>query len=447
MALSQQFAEYTQKFVQMVEEAGQKMEEAAAAGKKALDAFAKYTRDNIIDIRHICFNTTLAKVKDACFAFNVDIMFGGKHHLKFDINACIDTSFVKSIGKEIADKVLPGIGKVKEKLAKAKEYFKNIGKKKEELKEKEEEVKTKQKHLEGEVPEEVDDDDDDDDEDENEEIKSRRANIEQKGLPKSKQWAYVYQQVYRDLPSITFKDDKTLDAFNSRSAWAVVATDDPMVAMDERTGQEEDRFVSDDDNDDIHAAGAQKEDIHGQDNTCVPLYSGLTEGVGWLLDSFMTEIEAFKKETRKAYQRNNETETEIKRLSAKGNFSKEQNDILLGYSSKLHEGTKLWSRTIIHQIKKQEDVILNQFKGKVNDALLEKYSLSLDKMLESHKDELKKRSHINQPRGGVDLAKALERIDVLLKNVFSEDYGSITSKRHMIRELRNQVDKVKTTCF
>ena len=55
-------------------------------------------------------------------------MFGGKHHLKFDINACIDTSFVKSIGKEIADKVLPGIGKVQEQLAKAKEYFKNIGK-------------------------------------------------------------------------------------------------------------------------------------------------------------------------------------------------------------------------------------------------------------------------------------------------------------------------------
>ena len=47
--------------------------------------------------------------------------------MKFNLNACIDVTFVKTLGKAIADAVLPGIGNIKENLAKAKEYFKNIG--------------------------------------------------------------------------------------------------------------------------------------------------------------------------------------------------------------------------------------------------------------------------------------------------------------------------------
>lgn len=47
--------------------------------------------------------------------------------MKFNLNACIDVTFVKTLGKAIADAVLPGIGSIKESLAKAKEYFKNIG--------------------------------------------------------------------------------------------------------------------------------------------------------------------------------------------------------------------------------------------------------------------------------------------------------------------------------
>ena len=63
--------------MEFVEQVAEKVENAAAAGKKALEAISKYTRENIIDIKHICFNATLAKVKDACLGFSIDVVFGG----------------------------------------------------------------------------------------------------------------------------------------------------------------------------------------------------------------------------------------------------------------------------------------------------------------------------------------------------------------------------------
>lgn len=77
MELAAELVRDTQKFVEFVEQAAEKVESAAAVGKKALESFAKYTRENIIDIKHICFNATLSKVKDACLGFSIDILFGG----------------------------------------------------------------------------------------------------------------------------------------------------------------------------------------------------------------------------------------------------------------------------------------------------------------------------------------------------------------------------------
>ena len=125
--LSRQLVVETQKFVEFVEKAAEKVENAAAAGQKALAAIAKYSRENIIDIKHICFKAALSKVKDACLGFSIDVVFGGSHPVKFNLDACIDVSFVRKLGKAIADAVLPGIANVKEKLAKAKEFFSNIG--------------------------------------------------------------------------------------------------------------------------------------------------------------------------------------------------------------------------------------------------------------------------------------------------------------------------------
>ena len=48
---------------------------------------------------------------------------------------------------------------------------------------------------------------------------------------------------------------------------------------------------------------------------CLPVYTNLTDGIGWLLDSFVGEIKSFKKSVKLSHQLNNNTENEIRRLS------------------------------------------------------------------------------------------------------------------------------------
>ena len=45
------------------------------------------------------------------------------------------------------------------------------------------------------------------------------------------------------------------------------------------------------------------------------MHKNLTDGIGWLLDSFVGEINSFKKDVGLDHQQNNATETEIRRLS------------------------------------------------------------------------------------------------------------------------------------
>ena len=45
-------------------------------------------------------------------------------------------------------------------------------------------------------------------------------------MPRSKQWAYLRHQAFGDIPSFTFYDDDTLDAFVTRSSWAFAEKDD-----------------------------------------------------------------------------------------------------------------------------------------------------------------------------------------------------------------------------
>lgn len=136
--------------------------EAASAGLNVIKEIAKYTKENIIDIKHICLSTSLEKAKNACFNFDVSVVIGGKHKLEKKVDACIDVSFVKTIAKAIADKIFPGIDKIKEKLKSALENLKSVGGKKEELKKLEESTDARQKELEGEIQEEDEEEDEED---------------------------------------------------------------------------------------------------------------------------------------------------------------------------------------------------------------------------------------------------------------------------------------------
>ena len=45
------------------------------------------------------------------------------------------------------------------------------------------------------------------------------------------------------------------------------------------------------------------------------MYTNLTDGIGWLLDSFVGEIDSFKKNVKLSHQQNNKTENDMRRLS------------------------------------------------------------------------------------------------------------------------------------
>ena len=128
------FVEKAKGLIDIAEKAAEKIEEAAKAGKDALTAIAKYTKENLINIHHICFNTTLEKAEGACFGVNVDVTLFGNKRFQHDADVCFDISFIKNMGKAVADKVFPGITKIKEKMIKVREYFKDAQDKKEELK-------------------------------------------------------------------------------------------------------------------------------------------------------------------------------------------------------------------------------------------------------------------------------------------------------------------------
>ena len=87
-------------------------------------------------------------------------------------------------------------------------------------------------------------------------------------MPESKQWAYVLHQAYGDIPSVTFYDDNTLDAFTSHSTWAFAEGDDPF-----RDGIEKDDVDGDENQDEKEEESAnsdvsQKEDIRKGLSNC-----------------------------------------------------------------------------------------------------------------------------------------------------------------------------------
>lgn len=104
-----EFVESAKDLIEMAEKASAKLEQAALSGKRAIDAIANYTKENLINIHSICFNTTLAEAEQACFVLNVDIVLGGTKRFKYDTKACLDISFVKNFGKAIADQLFPGM--------------------------------------------------------------------------------------------------------------------------------------------------------------------------------------------------------------------------------------------------------------------------------------------------------------------------------------------------
>ena len=133
MKLSHGFVTKARCLVLFAEKGLNAIKEVVAVGVDIGKAIANYTVNGLVNIHHICFNTTLEKASSSCFGVSVDATFFGQKRMKFVSNTCMDVSFINSIAKSIKTKLFPGVQFVKKGLEKAKSLFFDMDMKKNEL--------------------------------------------------------------------------------------------------------------------------------------------------------------------------------------------------------------------------------------------------------------------------------------------------------------------------
>ena len=138
VAIAKEFVQKSKAMFDQVVEASEKLKGLAEAGKKAMADVAKYTREKIINIHEMCFETGLKGKTGACFKFKISATFLGSKKIDIDTEGCLDKEFAMKIGKELAKQLYPGIDKIKEGLMKVKEKFTSAEKQEADLKKLEE---------------------------------------------------------------------------------------------------------------------------------------------------------------------------------------------------------------------------------------------------------------------------------------------------------------------
>ena len=165
------FINKAKKVVKTVEIAKQKLSALMAPVIKA----AKYIRDNVIRIHHVCMKASLKEASSACMDLNIAVTLGGKKRKDLTVPACLDVSFMKNLAKDIAYKLFPGISKVKETLAKISGMFKRVNEEKIEADKAEKDLSDSEQDLDETSINNSDVDDEMDDEDEEIEAQKREV--------------------------------------------------------------------------------------------------------------------------------------------------------------------------------------------------------------------------------------------------------------------------------
>ena len=59
-------------------------------------------------------------------------------------------------------------------------------------------------------------------------------------MTKSKQWAYIHQQAYGDIPTVEVRDEGTLEALFENSPWAIAEKDSAFTIYEDNPLNKED---------------------------------------------------------------------------------------------------------------------------------------------------------------------------------------------------------------
>ena len=103
-------------FIDRIEIVFKSAQKSISVGLQAAKDIANYIQKNIIEIHHACFETSLEKAAKACFGINVNVTLLGKFNKAVEVQACLDFSFTKSIGKAVTDILYPGASDVTDQI-------------------------------------------------------------------------------------------------------------------------------------------------------------------------------------------------------------------------------------------------------------------------------------------------------------------------------------------
>ncbi|XP_057297784.1 uncharacterized protein LOC130628792 [Hydractinia symbiolongicarpus] len=440
LELAKGFVERSKVLIDTTEKAASQVEKAAAAGKKAMYAIAKYTKENLIDIHHICFNTTLEKAESACFGISVNVTLGGRKNVVLDTDACLDVSFVKNIGSAITEELFPGIQDIKTRLDKAKDYFEKAKERKEDLKEYSKESEEKEKELEGRI-QEVEEEDEEEEKDE-EVLKKESIH---KFDRRSRSMAYIRRQAYTDLPPVLIHDDLTMDAFDTRSPWAFSQNDSPFTSRRNSIRVQNKTQVSHSLKETVPLDFDSLEDPEDEDD-CIKskkvmgVYSTIAETVGLFADKFKEEKEKYLLEASRYVKRINNVERGFLEKCRQSNVSEDRiNDAML-FMHKTRNGTAKWMRTVDGQLRQQDEQLLKMWRKTFNEIVKANKNIDMKTFMESLQKvstKLAKRHSI--PRKSNAVNNKMAAVSQITRDLLSGPYAPLSSKLASIDQLQRDV--------
>ncbi|XP_065653971.1 uncharacterized protein LOC136071952 isoform X2 [Hydra vulgaris] len=96
-----------------------------SAGLEAAKQIGEFITKNIIQIHYACFDTSLEKAAMRCFDLNVKLTLLGKDKT-VNVQACIDSSFTKTIGRVVTNFLYPGAFDVNDRIKNSMGQMENV---------------------------------------------------------------------------------------------------------------------------------------------------------------------------------------------------------------------------------------------------------------------------------------------------------------------------------
>ena len=200
--IGKEFFDKTKKLVsaakELLKEAGEKLK----AGLEAAKTAASTAIESVVQIHSMCFEAGLSEAAKACVGFKINATFFKTKKVEFDTQGCLDVSFAKTIAQAIADKLYPGLKKMKGFIGGLKEKIGLVDKEKNKVENTVEKAKK--------------------------ECKDGGSNCK-RDVIWTEEEQYYRKLAYQQLPRFTLRDEATMRLFERDTLSQMAASDDPMV--------------------------------------------------------------------------------------------------------------------------------------------------------------------------------------------------------------------------